>query len=601
MKTTNLLIIFVMVFGQNIFAQKPKWIEYEMRNLTFPEKEYLSGFSSATHTTNNSADEFLNILAGTARTKLIESILVSLQTQTTVNIENIQNNQDAQTKEQFKQISYSLAKANIVGLKIETFYDTKTKSAYAFAYAKRSEVIIYYRNTITKNKTEISQKIQEAKQYSLNNDKENALKSYFECLVLFRLIEEAQAILTAMGSNLSNVLTNEEVNNYKLEVKNGISLLTKGAQLTMVDLCNFLVYGLKIQISELTGSIRLDYFSFENTEITSKFSERLNDNIIKYLTDVKFIATDTKTTKNNDKYTLYGNYWNEVENLKIIANLINNETAKIEASVEGYISKAWLESNNIAYIPEAIEKVEQIGSMTLKPINADIKIKVNKPIKEALEIYASYTDSDGNEKPIYNVPINFSYPNGNILGDAVTSFDGICRLQIDKPNFINKRQIVYAKPDVNRWLNLDSTNLYYQQVCKNINTPVAKFILSIAEIKVCIEADELSLGYKSEMNYVEPKIKDVLSQNGYSFVSDLALAEYLIEIKANTSRKSEVQGLYFVDINCTLSISDLNSGQEIYRNIFSDKGGGLNYQQASQKAYNQISDKIAKEVLLKLQ
>ncbi|MBT31447.1 MAG: hypothetical protein CMO01_17465, partial [Thalassobius sp.] len=175
-------------------AQQPDWTDYYQREAQYPERMFLTGFASQGNVQQDSKELF-DILTEVARKQLIESIQVKIKSVAELNIQNVNSN----TYEEFKQNSVSLAEANIVGLKFETYYDKRNKEAFAFAYARKSEVITYYENLIKSNLSKIQQFQNEAAQSISSNDNKEALKSLFSCNSLFRELEESRLILTALG------------------------------------------------------------------------------------------------------------------------------------------------------------------------------------------------------------------------------------------------------------------------------------------------------------------------------------------------------------------------------------------------------------------
>ena len=262
--------LFILILLSNAIlatAQQPGWTDYYQRESQYPESTFLTGFASQANVQQDSKELF-DILTEVARKQLIESIQVKIKSVAEINIQNINSN----THEEFKQTSVSLAEANIVGLKFETYYDKRNKEAYAFAYTRKNEVIVYYENLIKSNLSKIQQFQEEAKQAASANNNKEALKALFSCNSLFQELEESRLILTALGISEENSLKTNEANQKKLEVKNSISGLLSSKQLTLQDVSYYLSYGLSLQTEELANKVVLLAPSYRDTELKSDFS-----------------------------------------------------------------------------------------------------------------------------------------------------------------------------------------------------------------------------------------------------------------------------------------------------------------------------------------
>ncbi|MEM1138095.1 MAG: hypothetical protein AAGI07_19855, partial [Bacteroidota bacterium] len=266
-----LLIPLFLFLAPLLKAQQPEWTDYYQREAQYPESMFLTGFASQGNVQQNSKELF-DILTEVARKQLIESIQVKIKSVAELNIQNV----NTKTNESFKQTSVSLAEANIVGLKFETYYDKRNKEAFAFAFARKSEVITYYENLIDTDLNKIQQFQNEAAQAIAANNNKEALKALFSCNALFSELEESRLILTALGITGESSLKTTEVNQKKLEVKDTIEGLLSSKQLTLQDVAYYISYGLSIQTEKVENNIIMSAPTYRDTELNSDFSAAFN-------------------------------------------------------------------------------------------------------------------------------------------------------------------------------------------------------------------------------------------------------------------------------------------------------------------------------------
>ena len=128
---------------------------------------------------------------------------------------------------------------------------------------------------------------------------------------------------------------------------------------------------------------------------------------------------------------------------------------------------------------------------------------------------------------------------------------------------------------------------------KNINTPSSKFIINVIGPTVYLESIEYNMGNLLSIKIIEPKIKKYLTGKGYSFTDDIASADAMISINAESRQGSEIYGQYIAFVDATISITDMNTGEEIYKNSLQNKKGiQLSFEKAGLKAYQNVSLEI---------
>jgi hypothetical protein len=115
-------------------------------------------------------------------------------------------------------------------------------------------------------------------------------------------------------------------------------------------------------------------------------------------------------------------------------------------------------------------------------------------------------------------------------------------------------------------------------------------------IYVYVEGKEKN--FETTIQLLEPKLKAELSNHGCSFTSNHSEADWLLSIEASTRRGSEFNGIYTAYLDVIISLVECKSGKEIYKNNFTDlKGGGIDYDRAGRKAYDNSVEKISGEII----
>jgi len=201
---------------------------------------------------------------------------------------------------------------------------------------------------------------------------------------------------------------------------------------------------------------------------------------------------------------------------------------------------------------------------------------------------------------VTNVPINYSFikGGGELVNIVRTDSKGIARGQIINISPLEKLQMIKCSLDLKNYFVADSTSIYLLKTLESINTPSSKYIINVIGPTVYLEAMEYNIGVPLSVKILEPKIKKYLTEKGYSFTDDIASADALISINAESRKGSEMYGQYISFVDATISVTDMNSGEEIYTNsLQSKKGIQLSFEQAGLKAYQDVSIEIYTDII----
>ena len=130
-----------------------------------------------------------------------------------------------------------------------------------------------------------------------------------------------------------------------------------------------------------------------------------------------------------------------------------------------------------------------------------------------------------------------------------------------------------------------------------------RLMAMVAQLKnaltICLQADAKI--FNTPYPAFQEELKGALSPLGCNFVTDPSTADWVITISAqareyNTMTVGSVN-TYFVYVDATVSITKTVTGQRVYENMFSEKGGHThNYHQAAREAYKYLTPKISQVI-----
>lgn len=240
-----------------------------------------------------------------------------------------------------------------------------------------------------------------------------------------------------------------------------------------------------------------------------------------------------------------------------------------------------------------------LNQIELKAKNPKVDAQVGKPLRTPLEVIVTNTATS---QPIANFPVKFSFirGSGDIVAHAKSDKNGIAATQIAKVTGTEKLQLVRAEANVAGMLGENASPLL-TMLAKSFTVPDTRFTLNVVSLAIMFETEETLLGNRLKLPRIEPLLKNSLAASGFTFVDDPAKANMMVTIKSNGRDGGEYQGLYSVYVDANISVTDLNSGEEVYKTSFNNvKGVSINYEKAGMKAYDEIAESLQKKVIPKI-
>jgi len=191
------MAVSLVLMGQ----EKPDWMNDNLRSAKFPPNVFLTGFAQRLIEKSISTEiEQAKLDAQADLTKEIR-VMIETNSESSVFAQSI-NGQNVDS-DIFKSKSSAETKAEITGMKTETYLDESTNSVYAFAYANKYELIGYYKSDLSVNLGQIESFVKTAQELETNGEKAKARQQLENAIPIFPKIRFAQGILTALLGNNS--------------------------------------------------------------------------------------------------------------------------------------------------------------------------------------------------------------------------------------------------------------------------------------------------------------------------------------------------------------------------------------------------------------
>ncbi len=272
--------------------------------------------------------------------------------------------------------------------------------------------------------------------------------------------------------------------------------------------------------------------------------------------------------------------------MQALAQLSGLLTERLEASYNG---KTIILQNAII---GALQNT--LSAIQLQSSQPKVNARSGQALKQPLLVVATVAESGGNGRPLKNLPVAFVFTKGSgqLTSPVETDERGLASCHVSRVDAGSKLQMIQARIAVTELYPGEMKGLAAQMI-NHLSLPQTRFILMVRGLSIYLEASESNLGAALNMFVVEPQLKNVLSEKGFTFTDQPDKADIMIELKARTRKNANVYNLYsaFADVN--LSITNMNTGAEVFKKGFTGvKGIQLDYEKAGMKALENAAKKL---------
>jgi hypothetical protein len=203
MKKIPITILFAMVslalFGQ----EKPRWMDDNYKEQQYPSLTYFTGFAYGEIPRDKSLQDVTQQMKTEAQADLSKKIRLQISSQSQSSIEAVTTNGKYNENESFLNLASTTSNTEVVGMKTESYHDTKTNLVYAFAYVNKHELMTYFKSNLAMNIVQTESMLQTAQDLEAQKEKTKARQQCEEVKLLFSKLRYAQDMMTAIDAKVS--------------------------------------------------------------------------------------------------------------------------------------------------------------------------------------------------------------------------------------------------------------------------------------------------------------------------------------------------------------------------------------------------------------
>lgn len=262
-------------------------------------------------------------------------------------------------------------------------------------------------------------------------------------------------------------------------------------------------------------------------------------------------------------------YWNEVN----------------EFDLEG--KKVFLDNEIFSHLRQMINNTE----LRVTPD----QIELNSTNQFQKDVMASlYLDG----KPISNALLNYQYDNGKFksVQQARTDSQGYVYLPIRNANVKNPRNQLRVILDIDELVPNDLDPELMKPLLASLRAPEVFASIATQLPVIMMVSQERNLDGEENLHWISGAIQEELTDQGFSFTSQVNSADYVIYVTAATSKGGTSQGFHVSYLNMSVTVKD-SSDNLIYKSSKNDiKGLQLNFNSAGVEAYKKGAKQAKKDI-----
>ena len=379
-------VVLLLVFTHSSIAQTtPSWVNYNARQLKFPEEQYFTGFASQYVKVDSDIEELLQKVKERAKTSLAEGIRISIKSE----IQNTYTNVNSTSLEEFRKVSTSYTQIELSGIEVDTHIKLKKDEIYAFAWIEKTKVQHDYTNKVSDLVRQISASIDQLRKLLDQEDLTASINLLRTLPIKWKQLENAQSILLGCGYDL-----NEETLTDIGQLRTAYQMLSNSVKnvrnLDLGTLAEVLANNLILQGDQSSiKMVRLGGITYKDTGMSSMFSSRikslLEHELVRLGIQINMEGGSTQWGNEDAIILIKGTYWDDQEgNVQVIINLLDDRNGNLSviSSAEAWTTRDILSNAGVTLSPtnigDAQSKIQVLQQSELKNGGVMVEFWTNK-------------------------------------------------------------------------------------------------------------------------------------------------------------------------------------------------------------------------------
>ncbi|CAN5449580.1 hypothetical protein BH09BAC3_BH09BAC3_32780 [soil metagenome] len=218
-----------------------------------------------------------------------------------------------------------------------------------------------------------------------------------------------------------------------------------------------------------------------------------------------------------------------------------------------------------------------------------------------ISVMAKAIDKKG-KAPLADLPLKaaFDKGSGDVFPTYKTDASGQAKILLTKIGSRDLEQTVGVSVDLLAFAGQNPSEIF-KLISTKMTVPKASILLAVQRPLVYITSVEKNFGVVKANQQVTNKIKNFLTNAGFELTDQKNRAELKVDISTDSEKGAVSGSIHITYVTSVIRVSTVKDDKEIYATTLERiKGYSLDFDRASQEAYNKSLDTLDKEKLPEL-
>ena len=235
-------------------------------------------------------------------------------------------------------------------------------------------------------------------------------------------------------------------------------------------------------------------------------------------------------------------------------------------------------------------------------ISTPSQLSLNRRVAQSSQSVMVTATEKSSRQVLADLPLkaNFDKGSGDVFPDYKTDNKGTAKILLTKIGSRDLEQTVGVSVNLLAFAGANPSEIF-ALVSSKMTVPKASILLQVQRPQVYITSVEKNFGVAKSNLQVTNKIKNFLANSGFEFTDQKEKAELWLDVNTDSEKGAVSGSIYITYVTSVIRVSTARENKEIYATTLDRvKGYSLDYERASQEAYNKSLDVLDKEKMPEL-
>jgi hypothetical protein len=239
-----------------------------------------------------------------------------------------------------------------------------------------------------------------------------------------------------------------------------------------------------------------------------------------------------------------------------------------------------------------------VGDIKIVPNKTEIAVKNGAPVT-AQEL--GFRCLNGKNQPLSGIPVVFSLQQRPLPDNtAESNSEGAMSYSLHQVSSLKEIEFFVATVDLVNKASQITPDPVFRKMLRKIDPPKGQIALRIFNPSFFVITNEKNLDKNLEPKIMDAKLKNMLAQQGFPVVLKMELADYRLELQANTSELKKEGRIHYAGLQGEVKVFNAQEQLVFIKSFENIRGTQLGYPEAGLDAYQNLSDYLSKNLTPKL-